>query len=142
MEIRVLYSPALDAQYNPSRYIFMASMASTPFSKHDAKVLAKVKRRAHRLDYAFNICGIKLGWGSIVGFIPALGDLLDFFMAGTVIHQAGKVEGGLEKSVRRKMWLNALFDFFIGFVPFVGDIADGGSTTTEITMQGNKSDTN
>jgi hypothetical protein len=102
----------------------MASMASNPFSKHDVKVLAKVQRRADRLDYAFNICGIKLGWGSIMGFIPAVGDLLDFFMAGTVIHQAGKVEGGLEKSVRRKMWLNALFDFFIGFVPFIGDIAD------------------
>ncbi len=99
-------------------------MASNPFSEHDANVLDKVKRRAHRLDYAFNICGIRLGWGSIMGFIPAVGDLLDFFMAGTVIHQAGKVDGGLTISVRRKMWLNALFDFFIGVVPFIGDIAD------------------
>ncbi len=99
-------------------------MASNPFSEHDANVLDKVKRRAHRLDYAFNICGIRLGWGSIMGFIPAVGDLLDFFMAGTVIHQAGKVDGGLTISVRRKTWLNALFDFFIGVVPFIGDIAD------------------
>lgn len=53
-----------------------------------------------------------------------MSDLLDFSMTGMIIHQAGKVEKGLKKNVRKKMWLNALFNFFIDFVPFIKDIAD------------------
>lgn len=40
-------------------------------SEHDAKVLTQVKRRAYRLDYAlFNLCGIRFGWGSVIGIVP------------------------------------------------------------------------
>ena len=39
--------------------------------KEDAEVLTKVKRRAYRLDNAISICGIRFGWSSIIGFIPA-----------------------------------------------------------------------
>ena len=93
-------------------------------SAHDAKVLTKVKRRAYRLDNAINICGIKFGWSSIIGFIPAAGDFVDFFMAWMVINSAKKVEGGLDKSTQSKMWLNVMIDFAIGLVPFLGDFAD------------------
>ncbi len=94
-------------------------------SAHDAKVLTKVKRRAYRLDNAISICGIRFGWSSIIGFIPAAGDFVDFFMAWMVINSAKKVEGGLDKSVESKMWLNVMIDFAIGLVPFLGDFADG-----------------
>ena len=41
-------------------------------SKHDAKVLTKVKRRAYRLDMSlFNCCGVRFGWSSVIGIIPA-----------------------------------------------------------------------
>lgn len=41
-------------------------------SEHDGKVLTKVKRRAYRLDMGlFNCCGIKFGWGSVIGLVPA-----------------------------------------------------------------------
>ena len=36
----------------------------------DAQVLAKVKRRAYRLDENINILGIKFGWSSVIGLIP------------------------------------------------------------------------
>ncbi len=40
-------------------------------SEHDGKVLTKVKRRAYRLDMSlFNCCGIRFGWGSVIGIIP------------------------------------------------------------------------
>jgi hypothetical protein len=40
-------------------------------SENDTKVLTKVKRRAYQLDYAlFSLCGIRFGWGSVVGIIP------------------------------------------------------------------------
>lgn len=41
-------------------------------SEHDGKILTKVKRRAWRLDMClFSICGVRFGWGSAVGLIPA-----------------------------------------------------------------------
>lgn len=41
-------------------------------SEHDAEVLTRVKRRAYRLDTClFSFAGIKFGWGSVIGFIPA-----------------------------------------------------------------------
>ena len=39
--------------------------------KADAEVLTKVKRRAYRLDNAISFCGIRFGWSSIIGFVPA-----------------------------------------------------------------------
>lgn len=39
---------------------------------HDAEVLKQVRRRAHHLDMSlFNMCGIKFGWSSVIGLIPA-----------------------------------------------------------------------
>ena len=40
-------------------------------SEHDAKILTQVKRRAYRLDYClFNLCGVRFGWGSVIGLVP------------------------------------------------------------------------
>jgi hypothetical protein len=40
-------------------------------SDNDGKVLTKVKRRAYRLDMCLaNCCGVRLGWGSVIGFMP------------------------------------------------------------------------
>ncbi|KAI9678650.1 MAG: hypothetical protein M1817_005707 [Caeruleum heppii] len=93
-------------------------------SEHDGKVLTKVKRRAYRLDYGFDLCGIKFGWGSVIGIVPAIGDLLDLFMALMVVRTCNTVEGGLPTSLRSKMLLNTALDFFVGLIPFIGDIAD------------------
>ncbi len=41
-------------------------------SQNDAKVLTKVKRRAYKLDNSlFNFCGIRFGWSSVIGLVPA-----------------------------------------------------------------------
>lgn len=94
-------------------------------SDHDGKVLTKVKRRAYRLDMSlFSCCGVRFGWGSVIGIIPAIGDVIDALMAVMVMKTCAKVEGGLPASVRSKMIFNILFDFAIGLVPFIGDVAD------------------
>jgi Domain of unknown function (DUF4112) len=41
-----------------------------------------------------------------------------------VVRDCDKVEGGLPNSLRSRMLLNVVLDFFIGLVPFIGDIAD------------------
>ena len=91
----------------------------------DREVLTKVKRRAYRLDNCVSVCGIKFGWSSILGFIPALGDFLDLFMALMVLNTAMKVSPGRDRdALRGKMMMNIIVDFVIGLVPFLGDIAD------------------
>ncbi|KAI9167344.1 putative membrane protein [Paramyrothecium foliicola] len=94
-------------------------------SEKDGKILTKVKRRAYRLDMAlFSFMGIRFGWGSVLGIIPAFGDALDAFMALMVYKTCAQIEGGLPSALKTKMMLNIIVDFFIGLVPFVGDIAD------------------
>lgn len=46
-------------------------------TKKDAKILRKVRRRAHYLDKGFYICGLRFGWTFFIGIIPGVGDLTD-----------------------------------------------------------------
>ena len=40
--------------------------------EHDAVILAKMRSRAYKLDMClFNLMGIRFGWSSVVGIIPA-----------------------------------------------------------------------
>lgn len=94
-------------------------------SEHDAKILTKVKRRAYQLDYAlFNLCGIRFGWGSVIGLVPFIGDAGDAALAMMVVRNCQEIEGGLPSSLRMMMVINVLIDFVIGLVPFIGDLAD------------------
>ena len=93
--------------------------------KADAEVLTKVKRRAYRLDQAISFCGLKFGWSSIIGIIPALGDFIDVFMALMVMNTAMKVSPGKDRDkLRATMIMNIAIDFAVGLVPFLGDVAD------------------
>ncbi|KAI0816434.1 hypothetical protein GGR55DRAFT_626918 [Xylaria sp. FL0064] len=94
-------------------------------SAHDAEVLNKVKRRAYRLDMAFgSFMGIKFGWGSFIGLFPIFGDFTDGFLGYLVIRTAKQVEGGLPPGLLLSMYFWLLVDLIIGFIPFVGDVAD------------------
>ncbi|KAJ5653970.1 hypothetical protein N7490_000973 [Penicillium lividum] len=94
-------------------------------SEHDAKILTQVKRRAYRLDYSlFNLCGIRFGWGSVIGLIPFIGDAGDAALAMMVVRTCEGIEGGLPSRLRYMMLVNVIIDFVIGLVPFIGDIAD------------------
>lgn len=45
-------------------------------------------------------------------------------MALMVMKTCAQIEGGLPASIKAKMMMNIIFDFFIGLVPFIGDLAD------------------
>ncbi|KAL3464167.1 hypothetical protein BJX64DRAFT_97785 [Aspergillus heterothallicus] len=94
-------------------------------SENDVKILTRVKRRAYRLDYClFSLCGIRFGWGSVIGLVPFIGDAADAALAMMVLKSCESIDGGLPSRLRMQMIMNILFDFLIGLVPFVGDIAD------------------
>lgn len=92
---------------------------------HDADVLAKARKTAYRLDYSlFTFAGIRFGWSSIIGLVPAIGDVADAALALNLIRGMRKVECGLPSSVLIMMLVNLMIDFLVGLVPFLGDIAD------------------
>lgn len=94
-------------------------------SESDAKILNRVKRRAYRLDYSlFNLCGIRFGWGSVIGLIPVAGDGIDAALALMVARECKKIDGGLPQRIYTMMLVNVIIDLVIGFIPFVGDLAD------------------
>ena len=120
--------PAKDLHGNPkphSKPKKVHRKIDTRIPESDREVLTKVKRRAYRLDNCISFCGIRFGWSSILGFIPALGDLLDLFMALMVIKTAMEVSPGKDRdALWKKMVFNIFIDFMIGLVPLLGDIAD------------------
>jgi len=92
-------------------------------SEKDEKTLVKVKRRAYRLDMALGTCcGMKIGWSSVIGLFPAIGDVLDTALALMVVRTASEVS--LPSTVLLHMLFNIAFDFIIGLVPILGDLAD------------------
>lgn len=53
-----------------------------------------------------------------------VGDIVGLLLSYMVIQTAKQVEGGLPIGLKTQMYLTALFDFVIGFIPFLGDAAD------------------
>jgi hypothetical protein len=91
----------------------------------EADVLAKARKTAYRLDYAlFTFLGMRFGWSSVIGLIPAVGDVADGVMSLNLIRGMRKVECGLPQNVLLMMLFNLAIDFIIGLVPFIGDLAD------------------
>jgi hypothetical protein len=76
------------------------------------------------LDEAFRVPGtrVRFGWDAIVGLIPGVGDMLTAVLAGAIITQAHHMR--VPKVVQLRMLLNVAIDLAVGFLPFVGDVAD------------------
>jgi len=68
--------------------------------------------------------GIRFGWSSVIGIVPAAGDAIDGAMALMVVRKCMQVTGGLPAAVIINMLIWVAIDFFIGLVPFVGDLLD------------------
>ena len=54
----------------------------------------------------------------------SIGDAVDGLLAMTVVRQASKVSGGLDKGIRERMVMNVIIDVLIGITPILGDFAD------------------
>ncbi|GMM35252.1 hypothetical protein DASC09_025770 [Saccharomycopsis crataegensis] len=90
-------------------------------SPNDAKLLKKFRKKAHRLDLAFECCcGCRVGWSGILQLIPWIGDIWASYLALRLIQMARKIDGGLPDSVYSKMFANVVFDFTVGLIPYVG----------------------
>lgn len=54
----------------------------------------------------------------------SIGDAIDALLALMVMKTCMGIDGGLPAALKTRMMLNIAFDFVIGLVPFLGDLAD------------------
>jgi hypothetical protein len=88
--------------------------------------LERLERLAHRMDTAFRVpvLGIRLGWDSILGVIPVIGDAATLAPAVWIMWRARKL--GVPATTLARMGLNTGVDALLGAVPVVGDLLDVG----------------
>lgn len=86
----------------------------------------KLDRLAHLFDAAFRlpVVGVRIGWDSIIGLIPGIGDAIGFVPLAYYIRLARKYNLGGAVYIRL-LW-NQLVDFVLGSIPLVGDLFDIG----------------
>ncbi|KAI5118614.1 hypothetical protein M0805_008045 [Coniferiporia weirii] len=93
-------------------------------SDEDKKILTKVRKRARRLDYGMNLCGLRFGRSAVIGFIPAAGPIVDVVLGvSLVILEARKAD--LPWSLTLMMYLRHCVSEGIGMTPGVGEIFIG-----------------
>ncbi|MEQ8255714.1 MAG: DUF4112 domain-containing protein [Roseovarius confluentis] len=86
--------------------------------------LARLDRLANTLDSKFRIplLGIPVGWDSILGLIPGVGDLVTLGPGAWIIVEGHRM--GARKRVLGRMALNTGVDTVIGGIPLIGDAFD------------------
>ena len=98
----------------------------TPHSATETADLARLRKLATRMDSAFRlpIIGVRVGWDSILGLIPGVGDAAALVPSAYILKESHRM--GVPKQTLAKMAANVGIDFAIGSVPLVGDLFDIG----------------
>jgi hypothetical protein len=84
--------------------------------------LDKFDRWANALDTRFRVLGIPVGWDSILGLIPGVGDAITVIPAGMMIHEGYRM--GARKRAIARMLGNTGLDLAFGSIPLIGDAFD------------------
>ena len=86
--------------------------------------LAKLERMAEALDSKFRlpVLGVPVGWDSILGVIPGLGDLVTVGPGAWMILEGHRM--GARKRILGRMALNTTIDTALGSIPLLGDAFD------------------
>ncbi len=95
---------------------------------HKSKMneIENLEKLADWMDSRFKIPGtsIRFGLDSLLGLVPGIGDTVTIL---STIYLIGKSKShNLPFYVTLKMIWNAFLDWFIGLIPFLGDIFDIG----------------
>lgn len=99
----------------------MTRVPADPFAR-----LERIEAVARRMDRAFRLpfTGIRLGWDSIIGLVPGVGDTLALAPAVWIVSEAHGM--GAPKPLLGQMAVNIGIDWAIGLLPLIGDLLDVG----------------
>lgn len=88
--------------------------------------VTRLRRLAVKMDSAFKlpIVGVRVGWDSILGLVPGVGDVLTLLPSAFIIREANRM--GAPGVLLARMGLNTGIDLAIGAIPLVGDLFDIG----------------
>lgn len=95
-----------------------------PAARGRAKDLARFDGWAKALDARFSVFGIPVGWDSILGLIPGVGDAVTVLPAAAMMHVGYRA--GIRKWALGRMAWNTGVDLALGSVPLIGDLFDVG----------------
>ncbi|MFQ6548183.1 DUF4112 domain-containing protein [Aestuariibius sp. 2305UL40-4] len=92
----------------------------------DDPELEALERLARRMDSAFRIplTGIRIGWDSLIGLIPGIGDAAAVAPAGYIVYRARQL--GAPDHLLLRMGSNIVLDAVLGSMPLLGDLFDVG----------------
>ena len=95
----------------------------------EAKILTKVKKRAHCLDTGFKLCGVQCGWTFFLALIPFLGEIVNALLSyHLVIKKCKQIDecvtaDSIPQSLIDRMVFNMTVSSGLGLVPIIGDFA-------------------
>lgn len=86
--------------------------------------MSRIARVANLMDTRYRIPGtpIRVGWDSILGLVPGIGDLATTGPAAWMIYEAHGM--GARKRTLARMAANSGLDLLIGGIPLIGDAFD------------------
>ena len=98
---------------------------------HHAR-LQRLEKMAHRMDSAIRIpvIGLRVGYDSIIGMIPGVGDLLTLAPSAWIIYESKRL--GAPAHVISRMVANTATDTLVGMIPLIGDLFDATSVSQSV----------
>lgn len=86
--------------------------------------IERLELLARMMDEAFTIpgTGIRVGWDSIIGLIPGVGDAITAAISAYIVNEARRL--GVSRVTLARMWANVALDATLGALPLVGDVFD------------------
>ncbi|MEQ9618915.1 MAG: DUF4112 domain-containing protein [Deltaproteobacteria bacterium] len=103
-------------KYNPDDRLDVSSV------KEDR--LQRVRALSYFLDNSIKlpVVDYRIGFDSIIGFIPVIGDAISAGLSIYIIYQAHQLK--ISKRARAKMIYNVALETVIGSIPVLGDVFD------------------
>lgn len=100
------------------------SMSPRSEGKTRDERIKRIETFSEWLDSAFEvpIIGYRVGWDTVIGLAPGVGDLATTAMSGWIINEARQL--GVSRWTLLRMLANSGFDFLVGIVPIAGDLLD------------------
>ncbi|WP_166828513.1 DUF4112 domain-containing protein [Thalassoroseus pseudoceratinae] len=90
----------------------------------DEQRMERLRKVTRTMDEAFSLPGtnFRVGWDSVIGLVPVVGDLATTVVSGWVIREARQM--GISRWQAVRMLGNVGIDMVVGLVPGLGDVAD------------------
>jgi hypothetical protein len=88
--------------------------------------VGRLRRLSYLLDNSIPIPGtsFRIGWDSIIGLIPGVGDLVGGAFSLYIILESARL--GAPRGLLARMGWNVAIDVLVGAVPLLGDLFDAG----------------